>query len=433
MWNIKQSATVKKMRWTAVPVAMALFGSVTAFAVNDAKETHKPEFTKVVERLAKPKLQQQPLVDSYWREEQVAEGENFNSFLNRLGISDTEVHNLLAQKSFSPDLVKLRANQMVSIQADNKGGLSAIQFFSDDDDGEKILLALEKVQGNWQASANEVETVTLPTLRAVNVVTSARGALAQARVPVEIREAISEIFNDRFELDDLKEGDTVRVLYESHYFRGQEVSTGNIMALEVGKSGRLYQAYYFDHGDNTGAYYDHRGKALSKGEFAKIPVNATRVSSPYGTRFHPILKTYRMHSGIDYAAPTGTPIMAPADGVVSFAGVKGGYGNAIMLNHRKGMETLYGHMSAFVSGVSAGKSVKAGDVIGFVGSTGRSTGPHLHYEVRINGQIVDPSTVALPARTLNNTELAAFNGRVKSADQKIAAIRGLPVMVAQLD
>ena len=433
MWNIKQSATVKKMRWTAVPIAMALFGSVTAFAVNDAKETHKPEFTKVVERLAKPKLQQQPLVDSYWREEQVAEGENFNSFLNRLGISDTEVHNLLAQKSFSPDLVKLRANQMVSIQADNKGGLSAIQFFSDDDDGEKILLALEKVQGNWQASANEVETVTLPTLRAVNVVTSARGALAQARVPVEIREAISEIFNDRFELDDLKEGDTVRVLYESHYFRGQEVSTGNIMALEVGKSGRLYQAYYFDHGDNTGAYYDHRGKALSKGEFAKIPVNATRVSSPYGTRFHPILKTYRMHSGIDYAAPTGTPIMAPADGVVSFAGVKGGYGNAIMLNHRKGMETLYGHMSAFVSGVSAGKSVKAGDVIGFVGSTGRSTGPHLHYEVRINGQIVDPSTVALPARTLNNTELAAFKGRVKSADQKIAAIRGLPVMVAQLD
>ena len=433
MWNSKQSATVKKMRWTAVPVAMALFGSVTAFAVNDAKETHKPEFTKVVERLAKPKLQQQPLVDSYWREEQVAEGENFNSFLNRLGISDTEVHNLLAQKSFSPDLVKLRANQMVSIQADNKGGLSAIQFFSDDDDGEKILLALEKVQGNWQASANEVETVTLPTLRAVNVVTSARGALAQARVPVEIREAISEIFNDRFELDDLKEGDTVRVLYESHYFRGQEVSTGNIMALEVGKSGRLYQAYYFDHGDNTGAYYDHRGKALSKGEFAKIPVNATRVSSPYGTRFHPILKTYRMHSGIDYAAPTGTPIMAPADGVVSFAGVKGGYGNAIMLNHRKGMETLYGHMSAFVSGVSAGKSVKAGDVIGFVGSTGRSTGPHLHYEVRINGQIVDPSTVALPARTLNNTELAAFKGRVKSADQKIAAIRGLPVMVAQLD
>ena len=433
MWNIKQSATVKKMRWTAVPVALALFGSVTAFAVNDAKETHKPEFTKVVERLAKPKLQQQPLVDSYWREEQVAEGENFNSFLNRLGISDTEVHNLLAQKSLSPDLVKLRANQMVSIQADNKGGLSAIQFFSDDDDGEKILLALEKVQGNWQASANEVETVTLPTLRAVNVVTSARGALAQARVPVEIREAISEIFNDRFELDDLKEGDTVRVLYESHYFRGQEVSTGNIMALEVGKSGRLYQAYYFDHGDNTGAYYDHRGKALSKGEFAKIPVNATRVSSPYGTRFHPILKTYRMHSGIDYAAPTGTPIMAPADGVVSFAGVKGGYGNAIMLNHRKGMETLYGHMSAFVSGVSAGKSVKAGDVIGFVGSTGRSTGPHLHYEVRINGQIVDPSTVALPARTLNNTELAAFKGRVKSADQKIAAIRGLPVMVAQLD
>ena len=110
MWNIKQSATVKKMRWTAVPVALALFGSVTAFAVNDAKETHKPEFTKVVERLAKPKLQQQPLVDSYWPKEQGDEGENFNSFLNRLGISDTEAHNLVAQKSFSPHLLKLRVN-----------------------------------------------------------------------------------------------------------------------------------------------------------------------------------------------------------------------------------------------------------------------------------------------------------------------------------
>lgn len=433
MWNTKQSATAKRIAWTAVPVAIALFGSVTAFAVSDAKDTRKPDFTKVVERLEKPKLQHQPLIQSYWREEQVAEGENFSTFLNRLGVSDNEIHNLLSQKSFGNDLVRLRANQMVSIQSDNNGGLSAIQFFNDDEDGEKILLALEKVNGKWQASANEVETTTLPTLRAVNVVTSARGALAQARVPVEIREAISEIFSDKFALDDLKEGDTVRVLYESHYFRGQEISTGNIMALEVGKSGRLYQAYYFDHGDNTGAYYDHRGKALSKGEFAQIPVNATRVSSPYGTRFHPILKTYRMHSGIDYAAPSGTPIVAPADGVVSFAGVKGGYGNTIMLNHRKGMETLYGHMSAFVSGLSVGKSVKAGDVIGFVGSTGRSTGPHLHYEVRINEQVVDPSTVALPARTLSNTELAAFKGRVKSADTKIAAIRGLPVMVAQLD
>ena len=432
MRNTRFSASAKKIGWTAIPVAMALFGSVTAFAVNDAQDTQTPEFTKIVERLDKPKLQHQPLVESYWREEQVAEGENFSTFLNRLGVSDTEIHNLLAEKSFGPDLIRLRANQMVSIQADNNGGLNAIQFFVDDDDGEKILLALEKVAGKWQASANEIETTTLPTLRAINVVTSARGALAQARVPVEIREAISEIFNDKFTLDDLKEGDTVRVLYESHYFRGQEVSTGNILALEVGKAGRLYQAYYFDHGDNTGAYYDHRGKALSKG-FENKPVASARVSSPYGTRFHPILHTYRMHSGIDYAAPSGTPIVAPADGVISFAGVKGGYGNALMVSHRKGMETLYGHMSAFATGMTEGKSVKAGQVIGFVGSTGRSTGPHLHYEVRINGQTVDPSTVALPARTLSNTELAAFQGRVKSSDTKIATIRGLPVMVAQLD
>lgn len=326
----------------------------------------------------------------------------------------------------------MRAHQMVSIQADNDGGLNAIQFFSDDEDGEKILLALEKVDGQWQASATEVDTVTMPTLRAVNVVTSARGALAQAKVPVEIREAISEMFGDKFVLDDLKEGDTVRVLYESHYFRGQEISTGNILAVEVGKDGRLFQAYYFDHGDNTGAYYDHRGKSITKGFENKPIQTAARVSSAYGMRFHPILKTYRMHTGMDYAVPTGTPIVAPSDGVVSFVGVKGGYGNTVMLSHRKGMETLYAHMSKFEPSINNGKSVKAGQVIGYVGTTGRSTGPHLHYEVRINGQMVDPSTVALPVRTLSNSELAAFKGRVNSAEEKIATIRGLPVMVAQL-
>lgn len=410
----------------------ALLGSVTAFAVSDAQEAQRPDMTRVIERLSKPVLQHAPIKESYWREEQVNEGENFTTFLNRLGVSNKEVQNLLAQKSFSPELVRLRAHQMVSIQADNDGGLNAIQFFSDDEDGEKILLALEKVDGQWQASATEVDTVTMPTLRAVNVVTSARGALAQAKVPVEIREAISEMFGDKFVLDDLKEGDTVRVLYESHYFRGQEISTGNILAVEVGKDGRLFQAYYFDHGDNTGAYYDHRGKSITKGFENKPIQTAARVSSAYGMRFHPILKTYRMHTGMDYAVPTGTPIVAPSDGVVSFVGVKGGYGNTVMLSHRKGMETLYAHMSKFEPSINNGKSVKAGQVIGYVGTTGRSTGPHLHYEVRINGQMVDPSTVALPVRTLSNSELAAFKGRVNSAEEKIATIRGLPVMVAQL-
>lgn len=413
-------------------MVVALLGSVTAFAVGDAQEAQRPDMTRVIERLSKPVLQHAPIEENYWREEQVNEGENFTTFLNRLGVSNKEVQNLLAQKSFSPELVRLRAHQMVSIQADNDGGLNAIQFFSDDEDGEKTLLALEKIDHHWQASATEVDTVTMPTLRAVNVVTSARGALAQAKVPVEIREAVSEMFGDKFVLDDLKEGDTVRVLYESHYFRGQEISTGNILAVEIGKDGRLFQAYYFDHGDNTGAYYDHRGKSITKGFENKPIQTAARVSSAYGMRFHPILKTYRMHTGMDYAAPTGTPIVAPSDGVVSFVGTKGGYGQTVMLSHRKGMETLYAHMSKFESGITNGKSVKAGQVIGYVGSTGRSTGPHLHYEVRINGQMVDPSTVALPVRSLSNTELVAFKGRVNSAEEKIATIRGLPVMVAQL-
>ena len=140
-----------------------------------------------------------------------------------------------------------------------------------------------------------------------------------------------------------------------------------------------------------------------------------------------------MHTGIDYAAPAGTRVLAPADGTVSFRGWKGGYGNAVMVMHDNGVETLYGHLSAFVEGVDVGTRVGAGSVIALVGSTGHSTGPHLHYEVRINGQHVNPATVALPTPQLSTRDLAALKiYRDKVADV-MEAVEGLPVMVSQSD
>ena len=140
-----------------------------------------------------------------------------------------------------------------------------------------------------------------------------------------------------------------------------------------------------------------------------------------------------MHTGIDYAAPQGTRVLAPSDGVVSFRGWKGGYGNAVMLTHDNGMETLYGHLSAFISGVDVGTRVNSGAVIGLVGSTGHSTGPHLHYEVRINGQPVNPATVALPTPQLATADRAALQIYRGKVDEVMQAVRGLPVMVSQGD
>ena len=143
------------------------------------------------------------------------------------------------------------------------------------------------------------------------------------------------------------------------------------------------------------------------------------VSSPFGVRFHPILRTIKMHTGIDYAAPTGTPIVAPSEGVVEETGYKGGYGHTIILRHNDNMQTLYAHMSNY-GRFGVGSRVKAGDVIGYVGSTGRSTGPHLHYEVRINGQPVNPVTVAIPSKKLNAQELAQFKKEQRNLDNILA-------------
>ena len=359
-------------------------------------------------------------------------GATLTHVLPRLNVPQKSIKQVLAKSPIDTKLKQLRAGQTVSVRLDSSGDATDIQFFNDDDNGERNLVAIEKVNGQWQASASELNMETMPSLRSVVVRTSARGAMAQAGIPVEIRESLNELFADVLDLNNLKPGDTIRLLYNSLYFRGQEMATGDILAAEVVKGGQTYQAYYFAQADDQGgSYYDQNGKTLQqKLGFSNQPVDFARISSPYGVRFHPVLRTVKMHTGIDYAAPSGTPIKAPADGEIVFKGWKGGYGNTVMLQHSNGVETLYAHMSAFSP---AGGKVRAGEIIGYVGSTGRSTGPHLHYEARLNGQPVNPATVALPTPKLSQTEMAEFRRQQQDASNTLAAVRNLPVTVAQLD
>ena len=183
---------------------------------------------------------------------------------------------------------------------------------------------------------------TMPTLRSVQIRTSAIGDMLRAEIPSEVYIQLKEIFADSFNMSDLKEGDTVRLLYNSMYFRGQQMAVGDILAAEVVKDGKTYQAYYYSQGkgdEESGSYYDQNGKSLQQKEgFNTEPVAYTRISSPFGYRVHPVLHTVSMHTGIDYAAPTGTPIKATADGEVIFKGWKGGYGNTVMIRHANGVE-----------------------------------------------------------------------------------------------
>ena len=195
---------------------------------------------------------------------------------------------------------------------------------------------------------------------------------------------------------DIREGDRFTAVYEQIYQDGKYLRDGDVLAAEFTNGGKVYRAVRFV--DETGAigYYSPEGKPMRKA-FLRAPVEFTRVSSVFNPhRFHPILNLIRGHMGTDYAAPIGTPVHAAGDGRVAFEGVRGGYGNAILLSHSNEIQTLYGHMSRFARDIHLGSHVQQGAVIGYVGMTGLATGPHLHYEYLMNGVHKDPQTVKLP-------------------------------------
>jgi murein DD-endopeptidase MepM/ murein hydrolase activator NlpD len=215
-------------------------------------------------------------------------------------------------------------------------------------------------------------------------------------------DVIMRLANDIFGWDidfalEIQPGDEFGVVYEQRFREGEYLGDGKILAAEFVNSGRTYRAVRFESADGQVAdYYTPAGDSMRK-QFLRAPVDFARISSNFNPRRrHPILNTIRAHKGVDYAAPTGTIIKAAGEGRVTVAGVQGGYGNVVILEHGGGVTTLYGHMSGFAKGIRNGSRVKQGQTIGFVGKTGAATGPHLHYEYRVNGAHKNPRTVALP-------------------------------------
>lgn len=423
-----------RFKATLLAFLLPASGIMTAYAITDPQPAQTDfKVERISEELPAVYVETNTYQSSYWAQEVVQAGDSLADVLTRMGVNQEDIKQIMAKNNANLDMKNLRTNQSVNIRIDSSGQVTDVQFFTDEE-LERNLVALEKVKGKWRISNAEIDMKTMPTLRSVQIRTSAIGDMLRAEIPSEVYIQLKEIFADSFNMSDLGEGDTVRLLYNSMYFRGQQMAVGDILAAEVVKDGKTYQAYYYSQGkgdEESGSYYDQNGKSLQQKEgFNTEPVAYTRISSPFGYRVHPVLHTVRMHTGIDYAAPTGTPIKAAADGEVIFKGWKGGYGNTVMIRHANGVETLYGHMSAFSP---ADGRVRAGEVIGFVGTTGRSTGPHLHYEARVNGQPVNPATVALPTPKLTPTNMAAFRKQQKDASTMLSTIRSLPVSVAQLD
>src|SRR5690606_17690565 len=224
---------------------------------------------------------------------------------------------------------------------------------------------------------------------------------------------MTEILGSKIDfIRDLRRGDRFRIVYESYSHEGKEIGVGRILALEFINNSKAYEAVWFEPDNGSGSYYDFDGRSL-RGAFLRSALKFSRVSSGFGMRRHPVHGGWRGHKGVDYAAPTGTPIHATGDGTIDFIGTQGGFGKVVIIKHHNNFKTLYAHHCRVSAGMKKGSKVEQGQLIVYVGSTGWSTGPHLHYEFRVNNIPVDPLAIDLPvARTLEPKHLAQFKQTV---------------------
>ena len=257
-------------------------------------------------------------------------------------------------------------------------------------------------------------------------------AAVDAGIPVAVLHDMIRIFS--FDVDfqrDIQKGDRFEVLYdEQRTSDGTLVRTGNITYAAMTLSGKELAYYQYTPKSGVTDYFDRKGQSVRK-TLMRTPVNGARLSSGFGKRKHPILGFTKMHRGTDFAAPRGTPIMAAGDGVIDYIGRNGSYGNYIRIRHNSTYKTAYAHMSGFERGLTKGARIKQGETIGYIGTTGRSTGPHLHYEVLENGRQRNPMSVKLPAgEKLKGQELKRFAAALPALDQKIAVARDDNTLVA---
>ena len=294
------------------------------------------------------------------------------------------------------NLNKLNTNQKIHFTIDQTDN-SISEFIFQISNKERIILTQDTKSKNFK---QEIVLTKLEKKIVYNESTILRSLYKSAidqKVPSNIIVEFARIYG--FQVDfqrDIRKRDKFQIMYEAYVDENKKlIETGNILFANLILSGEDNSLFYFDEEKNAG-HYDKNGKSVEKA-LMKTPINGARLSSPFGMRKHPIDGFNKMHKGTDFAAPTGTPIMASGSGVIKKAGWCGGGGNCVVIKHNSTYQTIYAHMSKFANGIRSGVRVKQGQTIGYVGSTGKSTGPHLHYEVLINGKRVNSQTLKLPS------------------------------------
>jgi murein DD-endopeptidase MepM/ murein hydrolase activator NlpD len=411
------------LKRTALVAALALSSAVAAFA------TITPSPDAEANLLRKPLLEPLPLAAAsavlpaptkFLREERFRRGDTLGVLFERLGVAGEDARALVRV----PSMRFLRAGHVVSAETAASGRLLRLSFLT----ARERLMQIERADEGFRAQEIAAPLRTEVMLRAGTIESSLFAAADAAGVPDSVALQIADVFAGDVDFHrELRRGDRFTVVYEQFFLGGRELHAGRVLAAEFVNQGRRLQGVAYAPAHGRGGYYAPDGSNLRKA-FLRSPLEYTRISSGFGLRRHPFLRSWRAHTGVDYAAPTGTRVRAAGEGVVEFAGRKGGYGNAVILRHRGEVSTLYGHLQGFAPAIHRGARVAQGDIVGYVGSTGWATGPHLHYEFRVAGHARNPRAIAMPAgEPVPAAELDAFRRRAEPLVARLDLLAARPL------
>ncbi len=364
----------------------------------------------------------------------IGKGDALGKVMQKEGVGASEVHEIIEAmgKNFNPRDLKVGQDVHMHFEphedeagyqlTDLKIELNPLKTITVSRDGDEFTSALEE---------KEVKQV-IQAQKAV-IKNSLYGSAAKAGIPKTVVSEAIRIYSQNVDFQrDVHAGDSLEVMYETHQTDdGYVAKTGNVLFAQLTLDGRKIPLYRYETADGSVDFFGPDGQSTKK-TLMKTPIDGARMSSGFGMRRHPVLGYSKMHKGVDFAAPTGTPIYAAGEGKIVKAGRFSSYGNYVRIRHRGDLDTAYGHMSKIASGIKPGTRVKQGQIIGYVGTTGRSTGPHLHYEVLVASKQVNPRGINLPiGQALAGRDLKKFKSHVSEVNNQYAAISGGAVKVAQ--
>ena len=415
---------------TALLAAVLLGGGGGAFAVAsfgpDAADVPVRQVLEAVTPL--PLADQAQALDLHalrlFRTEFVRATDTVETLFSRLGLSDAAAADFLRNEPSFRSQILGRSSRMVSVEANERQGLEKLTArWTPNDDGTFRRLVIERAaSGQFTSRIETADLQATSRLGSGTIRSSLFAAMDESRIPDEIAIQAADILGGRVDFHrGLRKGDRFNIVYETLEADGEPMRTGRVLSLEFENNGKVHNAMWFQPQGRKGAYYGLDGKSLLSAYLAS-PMEFSRVTSGFAMRFHPILQTWKAHLGVDYGAPTGTAVRTIGEGTVDFAGWQNGFGNVVIIKHNDSDTTVYAHLSRI--DVRKGAKVSQGQRIGAVGATGWATGPHLHFEFRINGQHQDPLQVA---RKSEGVPLAAED---KPAFEQLAAAMRLKLDAA---